>query len=506
MKTYVNIFPQESLTHKIYKAEQVRKVEPVAAKQAGVSMYTLMERAGQAVFNILREQYAGAKTILVLAGKGNNGGDAYVVARLALTQGLHVTLCEFADIERLSDDAKTAREKWLATGEGIHNWQGLNFAGFDVCVDGLLGTGISGAVQSPLSDVIQKTNNAQIPILSIDIPSGLHADTGSVCGVAMEAEHTVTFVGIKSGLVTGIGKQCAGKLHFNDLGIGNEFQRLADSIGRVFDFRQLRPIPKRDIYSHKGSYGKLLCIGGNQGMPGSIRLTGEAALRCGAGLVKVFCHPDNVAMVSNGRPELMLEHEEEQLIEALNWCTAIVIGPGLGKDAWAIDKLKVVLNHALEKHKHIVMDADALNLFSQDPKLVMPKHMAIVTPHPAEAARILKTSVNEIENNRYHNVRELANRFDCVALLKGSGSVVASQGNLWVCKNGNPGMATAGMGDVLSGVLGALLAQGMGLRLTAVYGMCLHSYAGDLASKEHGERGMLASDLFPYLRKLINPE
>ncbi|MCY7294734.1 NAD(P)H-hydrate dehydratase [Alteromonas sp. a30] len=504
MNSYVNIFPQESLTHKIYKAEQVRKVEPVAAKQMGVAMYTLMERAGLAVFNCLRQRYAYAKKIVVLAGKGNNGGDAYVAARLAHHQGVQVTLCEFADVERLSNDAKKARQAWASLGISTTHWQDINFSDFDVCIDGLLGTGIQGEVTAPFSDVIEKVNNSSVPVMSIDIPSGLNADTGSVCGSAICAEQTITFVGIKAGLVTGIGKQHTGVLHFDDLGIGDVFQRLADSKGRVFSFNDLHPLPKRELYSHKGNFGKLLCIGGNEGMSGAIRMSAEAAMRCGAGLVKVFCHPTNVAMVASGRPELMVMSDDEALKSALHWCDSIIIGPGLGTNVWASRILKLALDHALETHKALVVDADALNLCAQDRKLVLPKHLAIITPHPAEAGRMLHTRVEEVERNRYQAVNELANRFDCVALLKGAGTIVASQGNLWVCENGNPGMATAGMGDVLSGVLGGLLAQGMGLRLSAIYGMCLHSYAADLAVTGQGERGLLATDLLPFLRQLVN--
>lgn len=467
-------------------------------------MYTLMERAGLAVFNCLRQTYSSAKSLLVLAGKGNNGGDAYIVARLAHSQGMQVTLCEFADVETLSDDAIQARKAWLALGIPSENWQDLTFNQFDVCVDGLLGTGIKGEVRAPFDDVIEKVNNSGIPVLSIDIPSGLNADTGAVCGRAINAQHTVTFVGIKSGLVTGIGKQQTGQLHFDDLGIGEAFQRLADSKGRVFGFKDLHNLPKRPLYSHKGTYGKLLCVGGNQGMPGSIRMAAEAAMRCGAGLVKVYCHEENKTAVTNGRPELMVVSDLAALQDALHWCDTMVVGPGLGDDAWAEDALKMVLEHALQAHKPIVVDADGLNVFAKNRKLILPKHLAIITPHPLEAARVLHTRVEEVEANRYLTANELAQQFDCVALLKGAGTVVASQGNLWVCENGNPGMATAGMGDVLSGVLGALLAQGMGLRLSAIYGMCLHSFAADLAAQESGERGLLATDLYPFLRHLVN--
>lgn len=479
-------------------------MEPVAAKQTGVSMYTLMERAGLAVFNVLRQSYSGAKSLLVLAGKGNNGGDAYVVARLAHAQGLKVTLCEFADVESLSDDAITARKAWLEQGKAATHWQDIAFTQFDVCIDGLLGTGIEGDVRAPFNDVIEKLNNSGIPVISIDIPSGLHADTGMICGIAVHAQHTVTFIGIKSGLVTGIGKQQTGKLHFDDLGVGEAFQRLADSKGRVFGFEDLHPLPSRPLYSHKGTYGKLLCVGGNQGMPGAIRMAAEAAMRCGTGLVKVYCHENNRTSVIDGRPELMVVSDKEAFQEALHWCDTMLVGPGLGTGEWAQDALKSVLEHALQAHKPIVVDADGLNLIAKDRQLILPKHLAIITPHPMEASRILHTRVEEVESNRYLASIELAKRLDCVALLKGAGTIVASQGNLWVCENGNPGMATAGMGDVLSGVLGALLAQGMGLRLSAIYGMCLHSYAADLASQEFGERGLLATDLYPFLRKLVN--
>lgn len=504
MKSYVNIFPAESLAHKIYKAEQVRKVEPVAAKQAGVSMYTLMERAGQSVYSRLCKEYPDCKKLLVLAGKGNNGGDAYVVARLAIEVGISVTLCEFADLEKITGDAKTARLAWQKAGGIAENYLDLNFNAFEYCVDGLLGTGISGEVKAPISDVIEKVANAGLTVVSIDIPSGIHADSGAVCGVAIQAKHTVTFVGIKSGLVTGAGKEHTGKLHFEDLGIGTEYQRLSDSKGRVFDFKQLKPLPLRDINSHKGTYGKLLCVGGNLGMPGSIKLTGEAALRCGSGLVKIFCHPDNALAVALDRPELMVQTQDDQLQECLDWCSTVVIGPGLGRDAWAKEKLAIVMEHCAATRKSLVIDADAINLLAESPNVKLPKDLAIITPHSTEAARLLKMSTAEVEQQRYHAVWTLANQLQCVALLKGPGSIVCSQTNLWVCKNGNPGMATAGMGDVLSGVLGALLAQGMGLRLSAVYGMCLHSFAADLASQEGGERGMIASDLFPYLRNLVN--
>lgn len=469
-------------------------------------MYQLMESAGRVVYQKLRALYPSAKRLVVLAGHGNNGGDAYVVARLACEEGLHVHVCELGNVQKLSDDARQAREKWreLAQGTATVSVSYLKLSHYDLCIDGMLGTGIKGAVKSPYAEMVYQVNLADIPVISIDIPSGMNADTGTAKGGAVEADHTCTFIGIKSGLVTGQGKQYTGKLHFDDLQVGDEFQRIAVPVGKIVDFRDLPSFPARDANVHKGALGKLLCIGGNESYGGAVRLSAESALRTGAGLVKVFCHEASRHTVNGTRPEIMVETRREHFLECLNWCTAVVIGPGLGQDVWAIELLTKALSHCMRFHKHVVIDADALNLIAENPRLAIPRNLAIMTPHSAEAGRLLTTSVNDVEQNRYHAVTELTQKYDAVSVLKGAGTLIASQENTWVCENGNPGMATAGMGDVLSGVLGALLAQGMSNRLSALYGVCLHSYAADLASQENGQIGLLAGDLFPYLRRLIN--
>ncbi len=479
-------------------------VEPKAAAMAGVSMYSLMELAGQAVVNVIRDAFPSRQKLLVLAGHGNNGGDAYVVARRACALGKQVVLCELGKVDRLSDDASCARQKWLQSGGQAEDFNQLDLNEFDLCVDGLLGTGIQGEVKEPMASIIKRINQSGLDVLSIDIPSGLHADTGAVQGAAIQAVHTVTFVGIKSGLVTGLGKQHCGQLHFDDLGIGPEFTRIAVPVAKMIGFPLLKPLPARPLAAHKGSFGKLLCIGGNQGYPGAIRLTGEAALYSGAGLVKVLCHEDSRLQVSSGRPELMVDWREEQLPSMLKWCDAVVVGPGLGKDAWAMRVLKLTLEACLRYHKSLVIDADAINLVSEQRRLTIPKNLAILTPHPAEAARLLNRTANEVESNRYLAARQISMQYDAVTLLKGAGSVVCAQNNTWVCQDGNPGMASPGMGDLLSGVLGSLLAQGMSNRLSCLFGVCLHSHAGDRASQMVGQRGLLASDLLPEIRRLVN--
>ncbi|XOV80210.1 MAG: NAD(P)H-hydrate dehydratase [Aestuariibacter sp.] len=504
LKTYANIFPKTSLSQNIYSADQVRHVEPRAAALAGVSMYQLMERAGKAVVDVIRRHYPDLQQVLVLAGHGNNGGDAYVVARLLTEKGCQVDVCELGQIDKLSADANEARQRWLKGRHQIKKTEQILYRDYQLCVDGMLGTGIKGAVREPYQGVIQALNKQDIAVVSIDVPSGIDSDTGTECGEAVAADHTVTFVGVKAGLVTGLGKQLCGILHFSDLGIGEPFQRIARPLGRTITFKQLKPLPPKPKAAHKGDFGKLLCIGGNIGYAGAIRLTGEAAMRSGAGLVKVFCHEASKSILASGRPELMIEYRSDYLQETLKWSQAIVIGPGLGQDIWSFSVLKQTLEHCLRYHKPVVIDADALNLMAEHRTLTVPQNLAVLTPHPGEAARLAKSDVSKVEQNRYKTVSSLSAQYDAVTVLKGAGTLIASQDNIWVCGNGNPGMATAGMGDVLSGVLGALLAQKMSIRLSAIFGVCLHSHAADLASQEYGQRGLLASDLFPYIRRLIN--
>lgn len=497
------MFPPDSLSQNVYSAEQVRRLETRAAQLAKVSMYSLMESAGAAVADVLFTNYCHDKKVLVLAGHGNNGGDAYVVARLAREQGYAVKLCELGQVDKLSEDANQARNKWLPKGEALA-LQDLDLLDFDICIDGMLGTGITGTVRDPYKSLIERLNNSRIEVIAIDIPSGLHADTGEALGNAVQAEYTVTFVAKKPGLLTGMGKQHCGVLHFDDLGIENEFERIAKPYAKLMDYRKLRPLPKKPLAAHKGSFGKLLCIGGNESYSGAISLCALAALRTGAGLVKVYCHSASKDAVASAQPEVMVEVREDNLENCLNWATAIAIGAGLGQNTWSYDVLKLTLKHCAEHHKPLVLDADALNLIALNTELEVPKNLAIMTPHPAEAARLLNGKVSEVENNRFQAISKLTKQFNVVCLLKGAGTLVAAQDNIWICENGNPGMASGGMGDVLTGTLGALLAQNMTSRLACLYGVCLHSYAADCVADKHGERGMLASDLFPEIRRLIN--
>lgn len=471
------------------------------AKAVGCSMFELMERAGVAAFERLMTHWPNVQKIAVLVGSGNNAGDGYILAQQARSAGLVVDVFSPVTEKEAQGDGATAKQQWLDGGGKVYAFAHAQLSEYDVLVDALLGTGLSGDTRTPFLECINTVNQSDLAVLSLDLPSGLDANTGKVLGAAISADVTLTFVGVKPGLVTGVGRQHCGVLEFNDLGIGEAFQQLADTFAQRVTFADFDSLPKRSDNAHKGNFGRLLCIGGNRTMAGAIRLSAEAALRSGAGLVKVFCHHDSALQVSHGRSELMIT--SDNLGQQLNWASCIVLGPGLGQDGWSRSVFNEVLAFLVHSDVPIIIDADGLNLLSHHLHKLKLSNL-VITPHPAEAARLLQVSTQDIEHDRFKYAAQLAFRFTGTAVLKGAGSIVQTSNDCFVCGDGNPGMATAGMGDVLAGVIGACLAQGMSAEDAALYSTCLHGAAGDLAAKNLGQRGMLASDLFIFLRQLIN--
>ncbi|MFC3095208.1 NAD(P)H-hydrate dehydratase [Alteromonas sediminis] len=490
-----------SLTHKIYRADQVREHERVAAEASGCDMYSLMARAGAAVFNQCQLLIPNTENFLILVGQGNNAGDGYVAAMHAKNVGKNVYLCAVEPERVLTGDAGRAQQAYLDAGGKVEHFSKALLDKADIVIDALLGTGITTAIRNEFADIIDAVNEAEVPVVSIDVPSGLDANTGESKGRCIQADVTVTLVGIKPGLTTGAGKQSCGKLVYDDLGIGKAFMERARSHASLLSLSMFTGMGPRDVHSHKGDYGRLLCIGGNRGTPGAIRLSAEAAMRTGAGLVKVFAHEQSRIQVSAGCPELMVTNES--LDEALAWCTTVVLGPGLGQDEWAKEIFERTMSYCEGAHKPMVLDADALNLLSHS-SVSYNVSECLITPHAGEAARLLGVSVDEIESDRFNCARQLAQKYHATCVLKGAGSVVDTERHAYVCQHGNPGMATAGMGDVLTGILGALLAQGIDQDLACKYGVSLHAKAGDCVAEQFGERGMMASDLFHYIRMLIN--
>lgn len=490
-----------SIPHSIWPADALRQAEKEAADTLGITLYELMQRAGEAAFRVARDAYPDAQRWLILCGHGNNGGDGYVVARLAVAAGLQVTLLALESEKPLPEEAQAARDAWLNAGGEIHSSGSVWPEEVELIIDGLLGTGLQNAPRDPVVALISRANQHPAPIVALDIPSGLIAQTGATPGEAIAAAHTVTFIALKPGLITGKARDFVGKLHYDALGLESWLAGQETVISR-FDASQLAQwFPPRRPTSHKGDNGKLVIIGGDHGTAGAIRMTGEAALRAGAGLVRVLTRIENIGPIITARPELMVhELTPETLEESLNWADAVVIGPGLGQGSWGKQALQKVENF----RKPMLWDADALNLLAFNPDK---RHNRILTPHPGEAARLLNCSVAEIEKDRLLSAQRLVKRYGGVVVLKGAGTVVASEsGATGIVDAGNAGMGSGGMGDVLSGIIGALPGQNLNLYDAACAGCVAHGAAADRLAALYGTRGMLATDLFDALRRVVNPD
>lgn len=486
----------------LYSSEQVRELDRIAIEDFGILGIVLMKRAGQATFNSLLKNYPSTKSVTVICGTGNNGGDGYIIAMLAFNAKFDVKLIQLGDIDAIKGDALSARNAYLKTGIESLEFN-TNLLEVDIIIDAIFGTGLDREVEDDWAKIIDKINKSSATVVSVDCPSGLNSDTGRVLGTAVSADLTVTYIGMKCGLVTGQARDYVGKLEFDDLDVSEEiYQRLADSVDKSIvpeNIIQLN-LKRRPRCSHKGDFGHVLLIGGFEGMSGAIKLAAEASLRVGAGLVSIATDPIHANCLNTNSPELMVSGVEqtEALLALIDKSTVIVIGPGLGKSERAREFLSVIL----KSDKPKVLDADALNLLSSFES--QKSDSWILTPHPAEAARLSGCDTKEIEHDRFASISKIVKNRGGVLILKGAGSLISNGNKMSVCTLGNPGMSSGGMGDVLSGIIGGLLAQGLPLYEAAKTGVFIHAKAADLATQENGERGLLASDLFPYIRRLVN--
>lgn len=494
----------ESLPDKIYRAAQVRAIDRSAIEDCEIPGFTLMSRAGQAALDVLRSRWPAARRLLVLCGAGNNAGDGYVLARLAARSGLRVTVAALMDPEALQGDARLAWEMFRQAGGSTVKWEPQLPQRTDVIVDAILGTGLSRALEGQPARVVETLRDAGKPVLALDVPTGLDADTGHPLGTAVRAAVTVTFVGLKLGLYTGAGPEYCGEICFASLGIPERAYRDQVHAGRRIDRRLVRrTLPARARTSHKGQAGRVLLVGGGKGMPGAVRLAAEGALRAGAGLVTVATLPESVPAIVAGRPEVMVHGitDAGALQQLMAAADVVGIGPGLGQDSWA----RRMFDAVLASDKPLVVDADGLNLLAQSPHA---RGNWILTPHPGEAARLLEKfeDAAAVQRDRPAALAALIDRYAAVVILKGAGSLVGRAGEVpWICDRGNPGMASAGMGDVLTGVAAGIAAQNGDLFAAARAAAWVHGAAGDDAAR-NGERGMLASDLFVHLVTHVNQD
>lgn len=483
----------------VYSIEQIRELENTAINDHGVQAYDLMQRAGASAFKIIKQKFPEAQKILVITGAGNNGGDGYVIARLATQAGMDCKVMPLAPVTKLRGEVARAHNDFtILDGADIEVTE--NFPDCDLIVDAILGIGANRPVSDIYASIIQAINRTPVPVVALDTPSGLHADTGTNLGATVFANLTITFIGIKPGLLTGQARNYTGEIVLESLDLPTAAISSVGKLGSTIteSFRS-RLFPPRKATSYKNNFGHVLIIGGNRGYPNAARLAGEAAARTGAGLVSVFSHPDSMSAIASGCASLMTtgSNDTRVLNALLKNATSVVLGPGLGQDAWA----KKMFACAIESKQPLVIDADALHLLSKN---AARNTQWVLTPHPGEAASLLSCSKQDIETNRISAILAMDEQYGGVSVLKGAGTMVCKAQNIRFCTHGNASLATGGSGDVLTGIIAALIAQGASTIDAAKCGVMTHALAAEMSS-EQGTRGVLPTDLFPALYKLVNP-
>ncbi len=489
----------------LYTAKQSQFIDGLA----GADSFLLMQQAGKAVFNRLISCWPHLKkkgVLYIFCGAGNNAGDGYVVANYAQKINIRLKVIAVKHPNELRGPARLAWKAFEENGGCLHFCNDElpdEDSQYNVIVDALLGTGLNGRISEAYERIVRWINVLGWPVMSVDIPSGLSADSGCVMGVAVHATHTVSIITLKRGLFTGDGKQLCGKVYYADLELPEDIYKKVDNEVRLInpskDFGSLKP---RHDNTNKGSYGNVLLIGGDTGMGGAIIMAAESALNSGAGKIKVLTKKENLLPLLARCPELMVyDHMLFEVKDLVEENTSIVVGPGLGNSTWGIKILK-----QLKKiNASIVYDADALNLISKDASLVNREANNLFTPHPGEAARLLGVTTKQIQSDRFVVLKQLQHKLGGFVILKGSGSLISDGFQVKVCQYGNGCMAVAGVGDILSGFLGGLLAQGYNTFLSACLAVYLHAKSGDeIVKKLPGKVGLRATELIPLIRAELN--
>ncbi|MFK8011162.1 MAG: NAD(P)H-hydrate dehydratase [Marinicellaceae bacterium] len=467
-----------------YLKSQIKQVDKLAAKYLKISSYDLMKKASQAIFNYVHQ----FSHLLVVAGAGNNAGDGYVIAKLAKQQGKRVLVWSLFAIDKLPKDAKQAADDYMDAGGKVVSQ--IEHHDFDCIIDAIFGTGLCREISGNYAKAINWINQQKCQKVSVDIPSGLDADTGNILGCAVIANMTITVICYKPGLLTNNGKGTCGTLFLEELNIPSGTFKSIQSVAYVLQRSDLKSnYFFRQNNSHKGTFGTVIIAGGHDGMLGALLLAGKSALRSGCGLVEVVSNNDQAVMLSIHCPELMTSNSIKAS-RTMTKANVIAVGPGLGLNT----ESKSVVMHCIKQNKLMVLDADALTLIANNYQF---DHNVILTPHPKEAATLLGTDVKTIQNNRILAAKQISKKYKAVTILKGSGTVVAdSTGKTFICPYGYSGMSTAGMGDVLTGVVASIVAQGAPLLQAAYVAVLWHALAAESC---HKGIGLIASDVIEQL-------
>jgi NAD(P)H-hydrate epimerase len=508
---------------RIVSAEEMRWCDETTIKTCGIPGLLLMENAGRGVVEIIKQKFPSleSKNVIVVCGKGNNGGDGFVIARLLSSSCATVSVLLMASPSDLKGDAKMNFEilqkvaKKSAHKILLHRYSKKILPSFrkpDIIIDAIFGTGFSGSVRKPFKDVINWMNKQETQIVAVDIPSGVNGTTGVVENCAVRASITVTIGSIKSGLLCTKGRELVGSLLVADIGIPqsiSENSRLKTFLVEETDVHRL--IPKRPIHAHKYSVGKVLVLAGSKGLTGAAALCSISAMRAGAGAVILGTPEPVYPILARKLTEVMtfpLPATNDGTLsldalggirEKLPWADALIIGPGLSQN---LETQQLILKILFEYRGKILIDADGLNAIAANgiSQLRSARAQFILTPHVGEFSRLTGLSPVDVEHRRIEAARVFAKKIGFTTVLKGVPTVTASNdGTCFLNSTGNPGMATAGSGDVLSGIIASLWAQGIQEVDAAYAGVYLHGLSGDLAAKKIGEHGLLANDLIEYL-------
>lgn len=483
---------------RLYSSEKVNQLDKMAVEQLKIPALELMTRAGTAAFQFIRQQWPLAKHFAVFCGTGNNAGDGYVLARLLHEDSFHVEVYSVDPLGPSADTAKAAYQEFLSCGLRIKELP-QRVGNCDLVIDALLGSGFQSPLKPQWEQAIGLINSSSKPVLALDLPSGIEGKSGRVTQ-AVYASYTLAFVALRAVLFTGRVRNYTGAVVLCDLGLPQELYESLEWDAELLDYHEaLGALKPRLLDSYKGDYGHVAVLGaGALALSGAVCLAGKAALISGAGLVSAVVHPDAMPLMARAPMELMCYPGDARASSLWSKATVWVCGPGLTQSEWAIE----LFEKALALEKPMVIDADALHLLAKNPKK---SHTWVLTPHTGEAAALLGISVEDVQANRIEAVKSIQAEYGGTVVLKGTGTLIGSSGHAYsICMAGNPGMATGGTGDVLAGIIGGLMAQGLEPLAAAKLGVIVHSLAGDL-EQTLGERGMTASDLLLHSRSLLNP-
>lgn len=503
-------------------SEQMKQIDNYTVDQVQIPQLVLMERAAVEIVAIMKNKITKQDRILVVCGPGNNGGDGVAAGRILFLQGYHVAILFMGEEERLSSGMIAQME--IAKNLGIPRDNNNKLHEYNIIIDAVFGVGLSREVTGPYEAVFKAINQNKNYVYSVDIPSGISSDTGKVCNVAVKADETITFGYLKLGLMFYPGVTYGGKVTVADIGFPEIATEQVSLDTFYYESEDLKRLPERIAYSNKGTYGKALVIAGSRGMSGAAYLSAKACFRGGAGLVKILTHPDNRIILQSLLPEALFAsylkedsetgQQSKELEDSLQWSTVTVIGPGLGRSEEMGELLKRVFNKCTGQ---IILDADAINLLALELDHVglnEPKERikslsdklpagTILTPHLKELARLIGLPIESIRDNFIDIARQCSYNNKLIYVLKDARTIVSHDSHIFINTTGNNGMATGGSGDVLTGIIAALVAQGLEPYTSACLAVYIHGWAGDLAMERKGTYSLMAGDIIDELENVL---